>query len=149
MKFIGVVGVVALCFAISLQYAFAQSNPRWTDLYVCGASKGQSLYLGEHGWQADGISKGVVIARKSGNDFDLFIGDGVAGFTALQDGAEVIGRFFRDGSLQILAYYPLTIETYLFSCPVSGRVKLAWTQSKSSATGAKAALFESSCFVKR
>lgn len=137
--------IIALAFASE---TFAEEG--WRDVYSCGASKGQSFFLNGQGWQADGISSGVIVLRRRGDDFDIQIADASgSSFSARDDGARVIGRA-QDGVVQVLAVYPsMTIETFLFSKPDKGRSTLAWTASKQVAGLAdRASVFVSSCIVR-
>lgn len=141
--------VSAACLLLATGHSAAQDG--WRDIYNCGSSKGQSFYLNGEGWQADGISKGVIVLRKRGADeFDVLVGDASgASFSARGEGAGIIGRV-AEGTIQILVVYPtLTVETYLFSTPKSGRSTLAWTSSKQAyGLADRASVFVSSCILR-
>lgn len=124
----------------------ALAQEPWSDVYVCGGSSGHSYFLNGDGWAVDAISKGVVVLKRRGADFDLDIGDASGGrFSAREDGAEVIARQ-QEGVIQVLVFYPtLTIETYLFASPSKGRTTLAWTSSKRSGIADRASVFVSPC----
>lgn len=102
------------------------------------------------GWQDDGISNGVIVLKRRGDDFDILMADASgSSFSAREDGARVIGRA-QDGVLQVLAVYPsMTVETFLFSKPDKGRSTLAWTASKQiSGVADRASVFVSSCIAR-
>ena len=133
------IAVLAACLAL------AQDS--WKDVYSCGASKGRSFFLNGQGWQDDGISTGVIVLKRRGDDFDVLIADtSGSSFSARDDGARVIGRA-QDGVIQVMAVYPsMTIETFLFSKPEKGRSTLAWTSSKQAfGLADRASVFVSSC----
>ncbi|MBN9457481.1 MAG: hypothetical protein J0I54_12705 [Bosea sp.] len=128
--------------------AYAQGG--WRDVYSCGASKGQSFFLNGQGWQDDGISSGVIVLKRRGDDFDIRVADASgSSFSAREDGASVIGRA-QDGVIQVLVVYPsMTIETFLFSKPDKGRSVLAWTASKQVyGLADRASVFVSSCITR-
>lgn len=142
-------GAALFCGAALLASA-ASAVETWRDVYACGASKGQSYFMNGEGWQSDGISNGVIILRRKGEEFDVQIGDASgSSFSASSDGATVVGREV-DGVIQLVAAYPgMTIETYLFAKPVRGRSTLAWTSSKQvGGTADRASVFVSSCLVR-
>lgn len=143
----GLVAAVALLVA-AWTGSGAQAQQGWLDVYSCGGSKGHSYFLRD-GWSEDAISQGVIILRRLGDEFDVQIGDATARtFSARDDGAAVFGRE-QGGVIQVVAVYPtLTVETYLFSAPVKGRVTLAWTSSKRSGFADRASVFVSSCLAR-
>lgn len=138
-------------FAILAATPAMAAEDTWRDVYTCGKSEGQSFYYDETGWTPDGIANGVIILRRKGRDFDLFIGDATSsGFSAREDGATVVGRE-EDGIIQVLAVYPMmmTMETYLFSAPKDGHTRLAWTSSKRALPTERASVFVSECFERK
>ena len=142
-----VVTAAALLIAAAWGQAFSQE--RWREIYSCGPSAGHSYFFNGQGWSDDGISKGTIVLRRRGTDFDVQVGDATGGyFSATEDGAMVIVRE-DEGALQVLVFYPrATIETYLFSRPANGRTTLAWTSSKRSGIADRASVFISSCTVR-
>jgi len=121
----------------------------WRDVYACGRSAGQSFYFGGTGWTPDGIANGVIVLRKRNDEFDLHIGDATgAAFSARADGAVVFGRQ-QDSVTQVVAIYPtMTVETFLFSAPVRGKVTLAWTSSKRAGIADRVSTFVSECITR-
>lgn len=141
-----IAGATIALFGVSSAYA----QDGWRDVYSCGASKGQSYFMNGAGWQDDGISSGVIVLKRRGDEFDILIGDASGtSFSARDDGASIMGRA-EDGAMQVLAVYPsMTIETFLFSKPERGRSTLAWTSSKQvSGEINRASVFVSSCIAR-
>jgi hypothetical protein len=139
----------ALAVACILTASEAPTADGWVDVYACGASKGHSYFFKGDDWQSDGISKGVIILKRRGTEFDIEIGDASGkSYSAREDGATVTGRD-NEGMIQVVAVYPrLTIETYLFSKPVEGRSTLAWTSSKQGSFAGRVSAFVSSCLAR-
>lgn len=137
----------AILHAVALlTVSAAEAQPAWKDIYSCGGSSGHSYFMNGDGWSRDAISKGVIVLRRQAGQYDLSIGDASgSSFSALGDGARVIARE-QEGAIQVLVVYPtLTIETYLFAAPSSGRTTVAWTSSKRSGIADRVSAFVSAC----
>ena len=125
----------------------SSSAQEWSIVFDCGSSSGYRVDAKDGSFSKDGMSSGRFQLVRRGNDYDLRIVDGVQRmFSAREDGASVVGRETGDGSLQVIAYYPLpNVESYLFSRSQDGKARFVSASTKDLGFARGGTLFTGEC----
>lgn len=139
-------GVLVL-FAVLTQNAFGK------EVAVCGASAGYSYFPSvgllateKNEWSEDGISSGqMTLSLSQSGNFDLLFTDATGSvISATQDGGSVLRVGQTDGSITVIAVYPMLIEVYTFIQTSTGPQAI-WSTNKHSTPIVKVGAYSAPC----
>jgi hypothetical protein len=127
MKLLTLISILVVSFIAPLS---AQ-----TVITTCGASLGKTYVReGNNGkWVDDGISGGsITLLFDKDKNPDLIIKSRGGSFSAKGDGATVVISHFTEGTISVIAAYPLnTVENYMFKINNNGKGFVMWTSTRS------------------
>jgi hypothetical protein len=143
----------ALNWGVLVLFTVLTQNALGKDVAVCGASAGYSYFPSvgllaaeRNQWTEDGIKSGrITLSLSQSGDFDLLFTDATGSvISATQDGARVLRVGQTDGSITVIAVYPMLVEVYTFIQTSTGPQAI-WSTNKHSTPIVKVAAYSAPC----